>query len=276
MNGGDDTRRQINRAGHTNAAVKLLRVARRSPAHERRQPHDSIPRRNIRASPRSFPDSVRGDEIARIRLERRQKSDRCTSLPDDGPPTRAVVHALVPPTVIRVPRSSQPALSALVVQPHLPHLLFVLSTLSSLQFDVTVASTFKDAKSALAAARPMLLITDVRLQEYNGLHLVLRGRSSHHGLPAIVTSEIDDPVLRLEAEQLGATYASLPTTSEELVAAISRTILQAGGRDPVRPPFERRQGERRASEARTHGIDRRRRERRGDIADALRVLAAHP
>ena len=75
------------------------------------------------------------------------------------------------------------------------------------------------------------------------------------GLPAIVTSEIDDPVLPLEAEQLGATYASLPTTSEELVAAISRTILQAGGSDPVRPPFERRQGERRGSEARTHGID---------------------
>ena len=44
--------------------------------------------------------------------------------------------------------SSSP--TALVIEPILPHLLAVLSTLSSVGFDTTVAETFQDARASLS------------------------------------------------------------------------------------------------------------------------------
>jgi DNA-binding response OmpR family regulator len=180
-------------------------------------------------------------------------------------------------TVFRLADSSRVVPSALVIEPHLPHLLFVLSTLSALHFDVTVAGSFKDAKTALIRARPTVLIADVRLHEYNGLHLVLRGQSAYPGLLCLVMAHADDPVLQLEAERLGATYVALPTTREEFVAALHRTLLQARGADagsPIRPPFERRHGERRGTSSPLRADDRRGGERRRDPANAVHALAA--
>lgn len=166
--------------------------------------------------------------------------------------------------------------SALVVEPHLPQLMLILSALSTLGFDVTVAEKFRDARTVLAAVRPTLLVTNIRLQEYNGLHLVLRGRSSWPDLPSIVTSEFVDPVLRLEAERLGATFIAMPTTAEELSAAVYRTVLRPPFETaPVRAPFERRQRERRLRQAPgTAGIERRQLERRRGFAEALRDFGA--
>jgi DNA-binding NtrC family response regulator len=180
-------------------------------------------------------------------------------------------------TVIRLPHSAGLAPSALVVQPQLPDLLFVLSTLSTLHFDVTVANSFKDAKAALTSAPPTVLIADVRLKEYNGLHLVLRSQAAYPGLRSIVTTQTDDPVLQVEAEHLGATYMVLPTTIGEFVGALHRTVLQARGPDiePIRTPFERRRGERRGASSDLRHDERRRVERRRDPATALHVLAAH-
>jgi DNA-binding response OmpR family regulator len=179
-------------------------------------------------------------------------------------------------TLFRLPKGGGAVASALVVEPYLPHLLFILSTLSSLQFDVIVADTFKDAKAALLSARPALVITDVRLREYNGLHLVLRGRSAWKDLPAIVTSSMDDAVLRDETERLGATFVTLPIATTEMTAAICRTVLDTPrAAEPVRPPFERRHRERRLDRNRLV-IERRRFDRRRDPAAALRQLSTFP
>ena len=179
------------------------------------------------------------------------------------------------PTLFGLPKSIDAVASALVVEPHLPHLLFVLSTLSGVGFDAIVADTFKDAKASLALTRPTLLITDVRLHEYNGLHLVLRGKATLHDLPAIVTSSIADPVLQAEVEALGATFVELPVARGEFGAAVCRTVFQASStrQDPVRPPFERRSGERRRIAGFT-AIERRRVDRRRDLTSALRSLTA--
>ena len=48
-----------------------------------------------------------------------------------------------------------------------------------------------------------MVITQLRLQEYNGLHLALRARQA--GIPAVVVGE-PDAVLERDAEQLGATF----------------------------------------------------------------------
>jgi DNA-binding response OmpR family regulator len=179
-------------------------------------------------------------------------------------------------TLFRLPNAGDAVASALVAEPYLPHLLFVLSTLSSLQFDVVVADWFKDAKATLLSARPSLVVTDVRLREYNGLHLVHRGRSAWKNLPVIVTSSMDDIVLRDETERLGGTFVTLPIASTEMTAAICRTVLQtpiAGG--PLRSPFERRLAERRIDRSRPL-IERRRLERRREPVAALRQLATVP
>jgi two-component system response regulator RegA len=155
------------------------------------------------------------------------------------------------------------AASALIVEPILPDALFTVETVSSLGFHVTVADNFHDALERLRVP-PALLIADIRLGEYNGLHLVLRGKAVKRDLAAIVTSAVADSVLQSEAEQLGATFVLKPTTTEELRAAICRTLLRTSS-EPIHPPFERRQAERRTSSDPFPAPDRRVGARRRDI-----------
>lgn len=165
--------------------------------------------------------------------------------------------------------------AALVVEPELSRLLFVLSSLSGIGFDATVAETFKEAKAALLSSRPSLLITGLRLHDYNGLHLVLRARAAWKDLPAIVTSAIEDHILRDEAERLGATLVILPGTTGSFTAAIARTVFQreTGTTTPPRPPFERRQASRRRDLGNAPPIERRLAERRQDLRASIRGLA---
>jgi DNA-binding NtrC family response regulator len=83
----------------------------------------------------------------------------------------------------------------------------------------TVVTTFKAAKSLLAS-RPDLLVTELKLGEYNGLHLALRSRTL--GVPAIVVA---DKTFEHEAEQVGAVWLS-PEGAEggELPAAMMRLL----------------------------------------------------
>jgi DNA-binding NtrC family response regulator len=162
----------------------------------------------------------------------------------------------------------------LVVQPELPQLASILSALAFLRFDVAVADSFKEAKSTLSQSRPALLITDVRLREFNGLHLVLRGRATWPDLPVLITSPTEDPVLRHETERVFGTFATLPTSPEEISAAICRTILRpTGDHTPIRAPFERRAADRRQLAA-SVATNRRTADRRRIFGAALTSLAS--
>jgi DNA-binding response OmpR family regulator len=163
------------------------------------------------------------------------------------------------------------SMSALIVEPILSDSLFLISIVSSLGFHLTVADNFPDAVERLRLM-PSLLIADVRLGQYNGLHLVLRGKTARTKLAAIVTSAVDDPVLRSEAKQLGATFVVKPTTAEELRAAICRTVLRSAdsAAEPIRPPFERRKVERRTVSAISYEADRRLEQRRRDVVRVIR------
>jgi DNA-binding NtrC family response regulator len=137
----------------------------------------------------------------------------------------------------RVPRS------ALFVEPSTSQLSIVLPALTAAGFDVTVTQTFQQAKTIVEAHPPRLLITHIRLSEYNGLHLVLRGRGRSPEMAALVMSAQPDSVLQLEAERMGATFVIVPTSREEFIAAIYRTLARQSGDlpiEPIRPPFERR------------------------------------
>src|SRR3954469_879880 len=64
---------------------------------------------------------------------------------------------------------------------------------------VTYLSRFEEAKQRVEFAPPDLLITEVKLGAYNGLHLVLRAHSDRPHMAAIVLHPDADPVLAAEA-----------------------------------------------------------------------------
>jgi DNA-binding response OmpR family regulator len=138
-------------------------------------------------------------------------------------------------------------LNALVVDPVAPDRMFVASTMSSAGFLVTVTDSFAAAKERMTAKPPALLITEVCLAEYNGLHLVIRGLAADARMGALVTCSHEDVVLRKSAEELGATFVVKPITGRELVAAVFRTLFRGEHeKGPVRAPFERRSSDRRS------------------------------
>ena len=87
--------------------------------------------------------------------------------------------------------------------------------------DVTSFSLFESAKAYLSAAKPDVLISDVRLGAFNGLQLVVFAKLQHPEMIAIVLTGYDDPVLRTEAAHAGASYLVKPIDSERLLELIN-------------------------------------------------------
>jgi DNA-binding NtrC family response regulator len=167
--------------------------------------------------------------------------------------------------------------SALVVERTVADALSIASVLTASRFHVTVAETFMKAKTRLSAQPPSVLLTEIRLAEYNGLHLVLRGKSIRPDMAALVLSTVADSVLQADAEAMGATFVLKPVAPADLTAAVFRTIFHATrlspSARPVRPPFERRTYDRRRSPAAIDG-DRRMADRRRDLSSLLRLVAS--
>lgn len=88
--------------------------------------------------------------------------------------------------------------------------------------DVVAHTTFEGARHALRSQQFDALLTDVRLGAFNGIQLAVVARDSYPDMQIIVFSGFDDPVLRGEAEQIGATYLVKPVTAEELIRLLTQ------------------------------------------------------
>jgi DNA-binding NtrC family response regulator len=99
--------------------------------------------------------------------------------------------------------------------------------LVSAGFLVTCASSFEQAKRGLRLAPPDLLVTDVRLGAYNGLHLVVRAHSDRPSMPAIVLDVQYDQVLESETKNAGAVYVGKPLGADPLVALVRQLEKEA-------------------------------------------------
>jgi DNA-binding NtrC family response regulator len=71
---------------------------------------------------------------------------------------------------------------------------------------VYACARFEQGREVLDRMRPDILITDVRLQEYNGLSLVMRANARSPRTTKIIYTRHDDPVLRREAQLNGAAF----------------------------------------------------------------------
>jgi DNA-binding response OmpR family regulator len=91
-------------------------------------------------------------------------------------------------------------------------------------FSARASSSFPDARRMLEKGpAPEMLVTDVRLGPYNGLHLVAVARVEFPRAFAIVIGAADH-VLEVEASGLGARYVSAPVTSQELQVTIAEVM----------------------------------------------------
>lgn len=162
-----------------------------------------------------------------------------------------------------VPVAAADPLTALVVQRGPDDIRFAVSILESNGFLVSVAEGFSQAKALIDRHVPDVLVTDVRLHDYNGLHLVLRGKGIRPSMAAVVVTAIEDPVIQVEAERMGATFVLQPTTRQEFMAAVFRTLFRVpGDARPIRARFERRSGDRRGAVKLVVDSERRLNERR--------------
>lgn len=101
------------------------------------------------------------------------------------------------------------------------------STLRSLEcwltdagYDVVGSTRYEDARSYLASHTPDILLTDVRLGDFNGLQLALFVKGNPRVL-AIVFYDHEDPVLAVEAERCGARFVRRPETSAGLLECLA-------------------------------------------------------
>src|SRR3954465_1649009 len=69
---------------------------------------------------------------------------------------------------------------------------------------VTGAATYDAARRLLAVGTFDLLITDVRLRSFNGLHLGGRAHDEHPEMAVIIITGYDDPLIDLEASRYRA------------------------------------------------------------------------
>lgn len=87
-------------------------------------------------------------------------------------------------------------------------------------WDVEATTSFTDARRLLAD-RPDAVITDLRLGEYNGLHLAMLAKSADPDVYVIVTGDHGDASSQHDAEAFEATFVSKPCTGRELTTMIA-------------------------------------------------------
>ncbi len=104
-------------------------------------------------------------------------------------------------------------------------------------YETLTAATFEEGRRRLVTDPIDLLLVDIRLGPFNGLHLVARRPPS---VGAIVITGVADAVLEQDAQALGARYILKPISPPELLSLIEQT-LQSTGRPSSTRKWTRKQ-----------------------------------
>jgi DNA-binding NarL/FixJ family response regulator len=90
---------------------------------------------------------------------------------------------------------------------------------------------FDAAKRRLATAPFDFLVTNLRLAEFNGLHLVYLNAAASNPVRSIVYTSERDPWLAREVQRAGAFYETLECLPVTLAAYLTRTLPPSDRRD---------------------------------------------
>jgi len=93
--------------------------------------------------------------------------------------------------------------------------------------------TFKAARVRIEATHYDLIVTDARLSEYNGLHLVYLAKFAHAEARAVVYDRENDFGVAADVHQAGAFFEAAPRLIVTLPSYIAATLPPADRRSPV-------------------------------------------
>jgi DNA-binding response OmpR family regulator len=100
----------------------------------------------------------------------------------------------------------------------------IVELLRDAGYNVTGATTYDAAKRLLAVSPFDLLISDVRLRSFNGLHLVMQTRTDHPEMAVIIITGYDDPMIELEAHRYRAELVRKPIRPAEFQARVGSML----------------------------------------------------
>lgn len=116
------------------------------------------------------------------------------------------------------------ARSILVVNSDPVGLRGTVGVLQSAGYEVDGVASFSDARRKLDTAPPDLLMTGVRLGQYNGLHLIVRSRNHLPRMATILTHDDEDPVLLTEAATNEAAFLILPCEPAVILMTVEASL----------------------------------------------------
>jgi DNA-binding response OmpR family regulator len=98
---------------------------------------------------------------------------------------------------------------------------------------VATASSFEQGNAFFSWVSPDLLVADIRLGAFNGLHLATLARFDHSSLPIIITDATQDVVLEHEATRLGATFVVNPLDNAAFLPLVRSVLEEHRGTQPL-------------------------------------------
>ncbi len=101
--------------------------------------------------------------------------------------------------------------SVLIVDSHASVLAKTIAAFAKAGYAAMGASTFQAAKRLLHNHPPDVLIADLRLGAFNGLHLAVLGRRNNPTMTAIVTHSPADRGLESDAQRLNVAFCRKPS-----------------------------------------------------------------
>ncbi len=124
--------------------------------------------------------------------------------------------------------TSRPSILVVDDDPDLLRLMQI--RLAAAGYAVTTAESAERALAQLAAARPRLVVTDLRMNGMDGMALFDAIHAAHPALPVIILTAhgtIPDAVAAVKKGLFG--YLTKPFDSRELLAEIERALVASGG-----------------------------------------------
>lgn len=102
----------------------------------------------------------------------------------------------------------------------------LLELLRDAGHQATGAATFDAARRLLDVGHYDLLIADIRLRSYNGLHLVRLSRLLHPEMAIILMTGYPERSMEFEASRYGAVYMEKPIDPRQFMRAVERLLAQ--------------------------------------------------
>lgn len=100
----------------------------------------------------------------------------------------------------------------------------IVELLRDAEYLVTAAATYDAAKRLLNLGTYDLLIADIRLRAFNGLHLIRQSHSEHPEMGLMIITGYDEPMMEVEAGRYGAEFVRKPIRPAAFLEAVGRAL----------------------------------------------------